>query len=94
YGLTTVGVVANALPSITPTAHQHLAEDMISHGGAIITEMAVFSSKYYVINLLLFQKKIKHLNKNTDTENAQEANSFKQRTEHFVCSSLFLPKFN
>ena len=51
YGLTTVGVVANALPSITPTAHQHLAEDMISHGGAVITELSSQTKqngRYYI----------------------------------------------
>ncbi len=39
-GLTTVGVVANPLPGITPTAHQHLADDMIANGGAIVTELS------------------------------------------------------
>ena len=39
-GIATVGVVANALPQVTPTAHQHLAEDMIANGGAIVSELS------------------------------------------------------
>ena len=39
-GLATVGVVANALPQITPAVHQHLAEDMIANGGAIVSELS------------------------------------------------------
>ena len=50
-GLTTVGVVANPLPGITPTAHQHLAEDMIAHGGAVVTELSSQTKqngRYYI----------------------------------------------
>lgn len=38
-GAVTVGVVANALPNVTPTVHEPLARDMISHGGAVVTEL-------------------------------------------------------
>ena len=38
-GVRTVGVIANALPNITPAQHRNLAKDMIEHGGAIITEL-------------------------------------------------------
>lgn len=38
--LTSVGVVANALPAIQPTAHRNLAYEMISRGGAVVTELS------------------------------------------------------
>lgn len=38
-GAVTVGVVANALPSVTPAVHERLAADMISQGGAIVSEL-------------------------------------------------------
>ncbi len=38
-GVTTVAVVANALPDVTPAAHRALAEDILAHGGAIVSEM-------------------------------------------------------
>ena len=39
-GLRTVGVVANALPSVTPAANRALAEDMVRNGGAIVSEVS------------------------------------------------------
>lgn len=39
YGLRTVGVVANPLPGVTPAAHRALAEDMMRHGGAVVSEL-------------------------------------------------------
>lgn len=51
HGLTTIGVIANPLPQITPVAHQHLAEDMIAHGGAVITELSSQTKqngRYYI----------------------------------------------
>lgn len=38
-GATTVGVVANALPRVTPVVHERLAADMVAHGGAVVTEL-------------------------------------------------------
>ena len=38
--LPTVGVVANALPSIIPAANSALARDMIARGGAVLTEVS------------------------------------------------------
>lgn len=38
--LTSVGVIANALPAIQPTAHKNLAAEMISRGGAVVTELS------------------------------------------------------
>lgn len=38
-GATTVAVVANALPDVTPAAHRALAEDILRSGGAIVSEM-------------------------------------------------------
>lgn len=35
----TVAVVANPLPAVTPTQHTALAEDIIAHGGAIVSEL-------------------------------------------------------
>lgn len=51
HGATTIGVIANPLPQITPAAHQHLAEDMIAHGGAVITELSSQTKqngRYYI----------------------------------------------
>ena len=39
YGATTVGVVANTLPNVTPATHSRLAADMVANGGAIVTEL-------------------------------------------------------
>ena len=39
YGVNTVAVIASALPSVTPSAHRALADDIVAHGGAIITEL-------------------------------------------------------
>ena len=39
YNVTTVGVVANPLPNITPTSHDRLAAEIVGRGGAIITEL-------------------------------------------------------
>lgn len=39
YGATTVGVVANALPEVTPTVHSRLASEMIQAGGAVVSEL-------------------------------------------------------
>ena len=50
-GATTIGVVANPLPAVTPTVHNHLAEDMIAHGGAIVTELnsqCKQNGRYYI----------------------------------------------
>ncbi len=38
-GLRTVGVVANSLPSIVPAQNSALARDMVSRGGAVLTEI-------------------------------------------------------
>lgn len=35
----TVGVLANTLPSVTPASHRALAADIISRGGALVTEL-------------------------------------------------------
>ncbi|MFI3331854.1 MAG: DNA-processing protein DprA [Rikenellaceae bacterium] len=37
-GITTVAVVACALPGVTPTQHTALAEDIVASGGAILSE--------------------------------------------------------
>lgn len=39
YGVNTVAVIASTLPSVTPAAHSELANDIVKHGGAIISEM-------------------------------------------------------
>lgn len=47
----TVAVVANPLPEVTPTQHTALAEDIIAHGGAIVTELPSTTPKkgcYYI----------------------------------------------
>jgi DNA processing protein len=38
-GLPTVGVLANTLPSVSPAAHRGLAADIVSRGGALVTEL-------------------------------------------------------
>ena len=38
-GVPTVAAVANPLPAVTPTQHTALAEDIIAHGGAIVSEL-------------------------------------------------------
>lgn len=38
YGLTTVAIVANALPEVTPSQHSDIARDFIDRGGAVISE--------------------------------------------------------
>lgn len=38
-GAATVGVVANALPRVTPTVHERLAAEMVAKGGAVVTEL-------------------------------------------------------
>lgn len=40
FGLRTVGVLANALPSIAPVQHTLLAEKMMEEGGAVVTEIS------------------------------------------------------
>lgn len=37
---TTVGVLANALPAIQPVVHRKVAAEMVSQGGAIVTELS------------------------------------------------------
>lgn len=47
----TVGVVANALPEVTPAQHVRLAEEMIARGGAVVTELSSRTKQnggYYV----------------------------------------------
>lgn len=39
-GAPTLAVVANALPEVTPTANQQLAERILAEGGAIVTEVS------------------------------------------------------
>ncbi len=39
YGLATVGVLANVLPSVAPAMHERLAASMIENGGALVTEL-------------------------------------------------------
>ena len=39
YGLSTVAVIASALPEVTPAPHRALANDIIKHGGAIVSEL-------------------------------------------------------
>ena len=38
-GATTVGVIANTLPNVTPAAHERLAKDMVENGGAVVAEL-------------------------------------------------------
>ena len=37
--MATVGVLANTLPSVSPAAHRALAADIVSRGGALVTEL-------------------------------------------------------
>lgn len=39
-GATTVGVLANPLPNIAPSAHERMAAEFISRGGAIVSELS------------------------------------------------------
>ena len=39
-GLTTVAVIANPLPYVTPTAHDRLAAEIVGRGGAIVSELS------------------------------------------------------
>lgn len=39
HNVPTVAVVANVLPEVTPSAHRALADDIIKHGGAIVSEL-------------------------------------------------------
>lgn len=39
YNVNTIAVIATSLPSVTPTAHTALANDIVEHGGAIISEL-------------------------------------------------------
>lgn len=39
YGLPTVAVVANALPGVTPAQNSALADEIVSSGGAVVTEL-------------------------------------------------------
>lgn len=39
-GVATIGVVANPLPYVTPTAHDRLAAEIVGRGGAIISELS------------------------------------------------------
>lgn len=38
-GATTIGVLANPLPNIAPSAHERMAAEFISRGGAIVSEL-------------------------------------------------------
>lgn len=38
-GATTVGVLANALPAVTPVANERLAAEMVARGGALVSEL-------------------------------------------------------
>lgn len=38
-GARTVAVLANPLPGVTPVEHLHVANDILSHGGALLTEL-------------------------------------------------------
>lgn len=39
HGIATIGVVASVLPTVTPTSHRALGEDIIRSGGAIVSEL-------------------------------------------------------
>lgn len=43
YGVPTVAVVANALPGITPPTQAGFAQDIIAHGGAVVTEYSALA---------------------------------------------------
>ena len=38
-GVTTVGVIANPLPNVTPAANERLAAEIVGRGGAVVTEL-------------------------------------------------------
>ena len=38
-GVRTVAVIAGVLPEVSPTAHNALAEDILKHGGALVSEL-------------------------------------------------------
>lgn len=38
-GAKTVAVLANPLPEVTPVEHRHVADDLLAHGGALVTEL-------------------------------------------------------
>lgn len=40
HNVATIGVVAQPLPNISPAPHRQLAEDIIKHGGAIVSELS------------------------------------------------------
>lgn len=40
HNIPSVAVLANALPEINPAPHRQLAEDILNHGGAIISELS------------------------------------------------------
>ena len=40
HEVATIGVVAQPLPNISPAPHRQLAEDIIKHGGAIVSELS------------------------------------------------------
>lgn len=40
HGATTVAVLANALPKMSPSAHERMAAEMISRGGAVVSELS------------------------------------------------------
>lgn len=39
YGIPTVAVLANTLPGVMPTQHSGIANDILAHGGALVTEL-------------------------------------------------------
>ncbi len=45
YGVPTVAVVANTLPGVTPTQHTDIARDIVSRGGAIVSECNTHSKQ-------------------------------------------------
>ena len=38
-GVPTVAVIPDVLPDVTPTAHRALADDILAHGGALVSEL-------------------------------------------------------
>lgn len=38
-GIPTIGILANVLPEVAPTAHEAVARDVLDHGGALVTEL-------------------------------------------------------
>jgi DNA processing protein len=45
YGVPTVAVVANTLPEVTPARHADIARDIVSRGGAIVSECNTHSKQ-------------------------------------------------